>query len=344
MKRKILLLLGTLCLFLAGGTAQALTLTNGGFEDGLNGWTVNDQPSYLPSPGYYPRATAITQVPDPLSGLPVVSILPEDGSLFGSVATNPYSPGYIDTPDPVDRIPLGIQEAQSDPLADPTRGNYSDLGAEPTISQTFTVKAGDKISGYAAFMSAEALAEDGIPKEDRAYVQIYDSLMVPVGGTETFTNPLSGAEQTYTWLQTVSETTMDNGAHEVWAGASGFVTDPTDPADKVVFLYRYTDWEYWEWIAPSDGVYTVSMGVINVENWGPDPSNANANVMSNVFDSNLNGLPDNIEFDPAIFTEQYSSFGYLDNVVHTPIPEPGTLVLLGFGLGGLAILKRRRHA
>jgi len=67
-------------------------------------------------------------------------------------------------------------------------------------------------------------------------------------------------------------------------------------------------WTPWMWTATSDGVYTVEYAARNtLDSGGPN-----------------------------------QTFGYFDAAQVSPIPEPSTLLILGFGLAGLGLYARKR--
>lgn len=90
-------------------------------------------------------------------------------------------------------------------------------------------------------------------------------------------------------------------------GSSGLVATPFFTNVGSVGDYGDGPWTYWSFMAPSDGFYTVVMGVAN---------SGDGSVVS---------------------------YGGFDNVVGVEqIPEPGTLTLFGLGLAGLGLARRRK--
>ncbi len=131
----------------------------------------------------------------------------------------------------------------------------------PTIlSQETHLGAGDMVSGWAAFDARDFYFAEG--PNDYAFVRI--------GGD-------------WIWRESVESLAAGCLPGECSEGRG-----PDGP------------WTYWEWSAPADGTYTLSLGSVN----SPDP-----------------------------LVDSYALF---DRIAITPIPEPATIILLTLGLAGVA--------
>jgi len=297
--KKIILWISILTLILGTAGVASATLINGGFEDGdFTGWTQTATPPTGAVLGSFPPGWA----PLPFGPPPTMD----------SVKTNPiFEPfeGYKFAALQTGAIP--------NPGGDPAW--ITDLGSEPTLSQTVTMQAGYTLSGNAAFFTQEPKYVDSIFFDDRAYLKIFDS-----GGTEV--------AESLRWESSTASIIADvdgKDNHELYFDVSAFhfdiegnpiiddgtyVLDPVgfDPGDVAyprAYVGGWSGWTYWEWTAPAAGDYTLTMGIINED----------------FYDGEL--------------IESVNSVAFLDNVVLTP--EPATVLLLASGLGGLAGLRRK---
>jgi len=68
----------------------------------------------------------------------------------------------------------------------------------------------------------------------------------------------------------------------------------------------------------------------------------------NILEWDFWGFVTDAQFSGVLLTEGTQASGvetfYLDDMVYAPVPEPGTFLLLGFGLAGIAAYARKRKA
>ncbi len=79
-----------------------------------------------------------------------------------------------------------------------------------------------------------------------------------------------------------------------------------------------------------------------------DGSIVSLGQISRFLDFDFWGFVTDVAFTSVLLTEGTQASGvetfYLDNMVYAPVPEPGTFLLLGCGLAGIALYTRKRKS
>ena len=228
-KMKFLFLAAASAAVLSLQTASAVPLNNG-FETGdFTGWTVTIPTGVSQYIGPTPAGSAgVYSSWGPYTGM-ATALTAHDGNYFAAIGSDDY--GFFTAPQ-----------------------SY-DINAR----MTFSLHAGDVVSGWAAFYNGDYEAQD------MAHVGIFDS------GNNQLSTP--------------------------WLWVSGGDTYRT-----------LTPWQAWQWQAPTDGNFTIELGVTT-------------------FGDNT-----------------FASYGLFDSVGVSsvvPVPEPTELAMVAMGLCCLVAFNRR---
>lgn len=160
------------------------------------------------------------------------------------------------------------------------------------------------------------------------YEAMWQDFYVPEGVTElniSFDYLFTGTDTS--WL-------YDDGAEATFS----FLTDMREESAFIPFIGVVT-WthEHWEDIqlgqisSSSSGYGTIAHFNISID-------------VSDIFDYNPNASIQFNLYEMAAFfcVDNTDSELFIDNVTVAPVPEPGTILLLGAGLAGIAGIKRRK--